>query len=97
MVVGSAFESNLHWSIIRLFSFCIFSVIFQPYVMDYKSFLYDTSLHLLCFLVERPTSILDVESGASLLAVPDPFHTLELSDAPGKGLSLWISILLTYV
>uniref|UniRef100_A0A3Q2W067 non-specific serine/threonine protein kinase n=1 Tax=Haplochromis burtoni TaxID=8153 RepID=A0A3Q2W067_HAPBU len=43
-------------------------VIFQPYVMDYKSFLYDTSLHLLCFLVERPTSILDVESGASLLA-----------------------------
>ncbi|XP_012772135.2 AP2-associated protein kinase 1 isoform X2 [Maylandia zebra] len=34
--------------------------------------------------VERPTSILDVESGASLLAVPDPFHTLELSDAPEK-------------
>lgn len=34
--------------------------------------------------VERPTAILDVESGASLLAVPDPFHTLELSDAPEK-------------
>ncbi|XP_005451327.1 AP2-associated protein kinase 1 isoform X2 [Oreochromis niloticus] len=34
--------------------------------------------------VERPTAILDVESGASLLAVPDPFHTLELSDTPEK-------------
>uniref|UniRef100_A0A3P8SQ36 non-specific serine/threonine protein kinase n=1 Tax=Amphiprion percula TaxID=161767 RepID=A0A3P8SQ36_AMPPE len=34
--------------------------------------------------VERPSAILDVESGASLLAVPDPFHTLELSDAPEK-------------
>ncbi|XP_008291951.1 AP2-associated protein kinase 1 isoform X2 [Stegastes partitus] len=32
--------------------------------------------------VERPSAILDVESGASLLVVPDPFHTLELSDAP---------------
>ncbi|XP_054600267.2 AP2-associated protein kinase 1 isoform X2 [Nothobranchius furzeri] len=31
---------------------------------------------------ERPSSIL--EPGASLLAVPDPFHTLELSDAPEK-------------
>uniref|UniRef100_A0A1A7Y1H8 non-specific serine/threonine protein kinase n=1 Tax=Iconisemion striatum TaxID=60296 RepID=A0A1A7Y1H8_9TELE len=31
---------------------------------------------------ERPSSIL--ESGASLLVVPDPFHTLELSDAPEK-------------
>ncbi|KAK5615519.1 hypothetical protein CRENBAI_026120 [Crenichthys baileyi] len=31
---------------------------------------------------ERPSAIL--ESGASLLAVPDPFHTLELSDAPEK-------------
>ncbi|XP_022059554.2 AP2-associated protein kinase 1-like isoform X3 [Acanthochromis polyacanthus] len=34
--------------------------------------------------VERPSAILDVESGASLLAVPDPFHTLELSDTPEK-------------
>uniref|UniRef100_A0A087YPC5 non-specific serine/threonine protein kinase n=1 Tax=Poecilia formosa TaxID=48698 RepID=A0A087YPC5_POEFO len=31
---------------------------------------------------ERPSAILD--SGASLLVVPDPFHTLELSDAPEK-------------
>ncbi|KAM9307012.1 AP2-associated protein kinase 1-like isoform 1-T1 [Pholidichthys leucotaenia] len=34
--------------------------------------------------VERPTAIIDVESGASLLAIPDPFHTLELSDTPEK-------------
>lgn len=34
--------------------------------------------------VERPPAILDVDLGASLLAVPDPFRTLELSDAPGK-------------
>lgn len=40
----------------------------------------------LCFLVERPSSLLDVDSGASLLAVPDPFGTLELSDAPGDHL-----------
>ncbi|XP_049908712.1 AP2-associated protein kinase 1-like isoform X1 [Epinephelus moara] len=33
--------------------------------------------------VEKPSSILDVDSGASLLAVPDPFG-LELSDAPEK-------------
>ncbi|XP_028272998.1 AP2-associated protein kinase 1-like isoform X2 [Parambassis ranga] len=33
---------------------------------------------------ERPSAILDVESGASLLTVPDPFHTLDLSDAPEK-------------
>ncbi|GAA6217050.1 AP2-associated protein kinase 1-like isoform X2 [Lates japonicus] len=33
---------------------------------------------------ERPSAIVDVDSGASLLAVPDPFHTLELSDAPEK-------------
>ncbi|KAM9735616.1 AP2-associated protein kinase 1 isoform 1-T2 [Menidia menidia] len=32
--------------------------------------------------VERPSAIL--ESGASLLAVPDPFNTLEMSDAPEK-------------
>ncbi|XP_013859237.1 AP2-associated protein kinase 1 isoform X2 [Austrofundulus limnaeus] len=31
---------------------------------------------------ERPSALLD--SGASLLVVPDPFHTLELSDAPEK-------------
>ncbi|XP_012731836.2 AP2-associated protein kinase 1 [Fundulus heteroclitus] len=31
---------------------------------------------------ERPSAIL--ESGASLLVVPDPFHTLELSDTPEK-------------
>ncbi|XP_056258847.1 AP2-associated protein kinase 1-like isoform X1 [Seriola aureovittata] len=34
--------------------------------------------------VERPSAILDVDSGASLLVVPDPFCTLELSDAPEK-------------
>ncbi|XP_071322566.1 AP2-associated protein kinase 1-like isoform X2 [Trachinotus anak] len=34
--------------------------------------------------VERPSAILDLDSGASLLAVPDPFRTLELSDAPEK-------------
>ncbi|XP_040914156.1 AP2-associated protein kinase 1-like isoform X2 [Toxotes jaculatrix] len=34
--------------------------------------------------VERPSAILDMDSGASLLAVPDPFRTLELSDAPEK-------------
>ncbi|XP_044029574.1 AP2-associated protein kinase 1-like isoform X2 [Siniperca chuatsi] len=34
--------------------------------------------------VERPSAILDVESGATLLVVPDPFCTLELSDAPEK-------------
>lgn len=34
--------------------------------------------------VERPSAILDVDSGASLLVVPDPFNTLELSDAPEK-------------
>uniref|UniRef100_A0A7N9AQX5 non-specific serine/threonine protein kinase n=1 Tax=Mastacembelus armatus TaxID=205130 RepID=A0A7N9AQX5_9TELE len=31
-----------------------------------------------------PLALLDVDSGASLLAVPDPFRTLELSDAPEK-------------
>lgn len=41
-----------------------------------------------CFLVERPSTILDVNSGNSLLVVPDPFGTLEISDAPGKFLSL---------
>ncbi|KAM7369045.1 hypothetical protein PAMP_013344 [Pampus punctatissimus] len=34
--------------------------------------------------IERPSTILDVDSGASLLVVPDPFCTLELSDAPEK-------------
>nr|XP_046231197.1 AP2-associated protein kinase 1-like isoform X2 [Scatophagus argus] len=34
--------------------------------------------------VERPSAIPDVDSGASLLVVPDPFGTLELSDAPEK-------------
>ncbi|XP_070780277.1 AP2-associated protein kinase 1-like [Enoplosus armatus] len=34
--------------------------------------------------VEKPSAIVDVDSGASLLAVPDPFGTLELSDAPEK-------------
>ncbi|XP_047425611.1 AP2-associated protein kinase 1 isoform X2 [Mugil cephalus] len=34
--------------------------------------------------VERPSTIVDVESGASLLAVPDPFNALLLSDAPEK-------------
>ncbi|KAF7665384.1 hypothetical protein LDENG_00145080 [Lucifuga dentata] len=34
--------------------------------------------------VERPSAILDVDSGTSLLGIPDPFHTLELSDAPEK-------------
>ncbi|KAG8010675.1 AP2-associated protein kinase 1 [Nibea albiflora] len=34
--------------------------------------------------VERPAAILDVDSGASLLIVPDPFCTLDLSDTPEK-------------
>ncbi|TKS84516.1 AP2-associated protein kinase 1 [Collichthys lucidus] len=34
--------------------------------------------------VERPSAILDVDSGASLLIVPDPFCTLDLSDTPEK-------------
>lgn len=37
--------------------------------------------------VERPSAILDVDPGASLLVVPDPFHSLEMSDAPGIGRS----------
>uniref|UniRef100_H3CUM3 non-specific serine/threonine protein kinase n=1 Tax=Tetraodon nigroviridis TaxID=99883 RepID=H3CUM3_TETNG len=36
------------------------------------------------FVVERPSTILDVDSGNSLLVVPDPFGTLELSNAPEK-------------
>lgn len=46
--------------------------------MDYNSL-------LLFPIVEKPTSIVDVDSGALLLVVPDPFG-LELSDAPGKPL-----------
>ncbi|KAG7223980.1 hypothetical protein INR49_015237 [Caranx melampygus] len=34
--------------------------------------------------VERPPASLDVDSAASLLVVPDPFRTLELSDTPEK-------------
>ncbi|XP_067339740.1 AP2-associated protein kinase 1 isoform X2 [Channa argus] len=34
--------------------------------------------------IERASAILDVDSGSSLLAIPDPFHILELSDAPEK-------------
>lgn len=34
--------------------------------------------------VERPSAIFDLESGASLLVVPDPFGTLDLLDAPEK-------------
>ncbi|XP_077352910.1 AP2-associated protein kinase 1-like isoform X1 [Festucalex cinctus] len=33
---------------------------------------------------ERPSTIVDTDSGAPLLIVPDPFHTLELSNAPEK-------------
>ncbi|XP_041816023.1 AP2-associated protein kinase 1-like isoform X2 [Chelmon rostratus] len=33
---------------------------------------------------EKPAAIVDVDSGASLLIVPDPFGTLDLSDAPEK-------------
>ncbi|XP_029940032.1 AP2-associated protein kinase 1 isoform X2 [Salarias fasciatus] len=33
---------------------------------------------------ERPSAIVDVDSAASLLVVPDPFRTLELSDTPEK-------------
>lgn len=38
--------------------------------------------------MERPSTILDVDPTNSLLIVPDPFGTLEMSDAPGKFLSL---------
>ncbi|KAK2819110.1 hypothetical protein Q5P01_024671 [Channa striata] len=34
--------------------------------------------------IERPSALVDVDSGSSLLTVPDPFRTLELSDAPEK-------------
>ncbi|XP_056288639.1 AP2-associated protein kinase 1-like isoform X3 [Pseudoliparis swirei] len=34
--------------------------------------------------VERPSTLLDVDSGASLLVVPDPFGILDLSGAPEK-------------
>ncbi|XP_029299900.1 AP2-associated protein kinase 1-like isoform X2 [Cottoperca gobio] len=34
--------------------------------------------------VERPSTIVDVDSGASLLVVPDPFDILELSDTSEK-------------
>ncbi|XP_070844759.1 AP2-associated protein kinase 1-like isoform X2 [Chaetodon trifascialis] len=33
---------------------------------------------------DKPAAIVDVDSGASLLIVPDPFGTLDLSDAPEK-------------
>ncbi|XP_045922045.1 AP2-associated protein kinase 1 isoform X1 [Micropterus dolomieu] len=36
--------------------------------------------------VERPSTIIDVDSGASLLVVPDPFCTLELSEKLIEGL-----------
>lgn len=39
-------------------------------------------------LVERPSTIVDVDSGNSLLVVPDPFGSLEMPDAHGKFLSL---------
>ncbi|XP_028318425.1 AP2-associated protein kinase 1-like isoform X2 [Gouania willdenowi] len=34
--------------------------------------------------VERPSTIFDMEPGGALLVVPDPFQTLELSNAPEK-------------
>ncbi|XP_029920611.1 AP2-associated protein kinase 1 [Myripristis murdjan] len=34
--------------------------------------------------VERPSAILNVDSGASLLTIPDPFCALQLSDTPEK-------------
>ncbi|KAM9841822.1 AP2-associated protein kinase 1 [Aulostomus maculatus] len=34
--------------------------------------------------IERPSAIVDMDSEASLLTVPDPFRTLELSDTPEK-------------
>ncbi|XP_053723284.1 AP2-associated protein kinase 1-like isoform X2 [Synchiropus splendidus] len=33
---------------------------------------------------EKPSGSVDVDSGASMLSVPDPFHTLDLSNAPEK-------------
>lgn len=39
-------------------------------------------------LVERPSTIVDVDSGNSLLVVPDPFGTLDMPDAHGKFHSL---------
>lgn len=41
-----------------------------------------------CVLVERPSTIVDVDSGNSLLVVPDPFGTLEMPDAHGEFHSL---------
>lgn len=38
-------------------------------------------------LGDKPSAVVNVDSGASLLVVPDHFGTLELSDAPGKYLS----------
>lgn len=52
-------------------------------------------LPCICLPVERPSAI--VESGASLLVVPDPLHTLELSDAPGKYQSVLSDIVHTFV
>lgn len=52
--------------------------------------------HCSCFLVERPSTGLDLDSGTSLLVVPDPFGTLELKDTPGKYLFLDTQICLFY-
>lgn len=54
----------------------------------FYAYVFNTKRTPSCFLVERPSTILDVDSGNSLLVVPDPFGTLEISDAPGKFLSL---------
>lgn len=41
-----------------------------------------TNIDPVCFLDEKPSTNTAVDSGASLLIVPDPFG-LELSDTPG--------------
>lgn len=65
----------------------LFSSLFSTFLVFIHLFLIQIKL-LVFFIVERPSTILDVDSGSSLLVVPDPFGTLEMSDAPGKFLAL---------
>lgn len=82
MLNPNVVKNNLHKDMLKHSSTC--KLLKQCVLSAFWALTVFCAHDLSCLLAEKPAASFDSDSGTSLLVVPDPFGTLELSNAPGK-------------
>lgn len=84
MLKVNVLENNVLRDLLKHDSTCTLSYSRTVFCLLFWALTVFCTHHASCLLAEKTAASLDSDSGTSLLVVPDPFGTLELSNVPGK-------------